>query len=428
MSGNDLFVVGGIVFDPSQQMRSKINVLVRGGRISEFTKSTKAPEGVATFDARGALVCPGFMDIHVHLRDPGQEYKEDIFSGCEAAAAGGFTAIACMANTDPVNDNATVTRYILERAAAANGVRVYPIGSVTRGLLGKELSDIGDMHAAGAVGISDDGVAIKNPQVMRSALEYARDFDIPVIVHAEDPALSADTVMHEGLYSTKLGLRGRPREAEDIIVQRDIALARLTDHWVHIQHLSSGNSVELIRRAKAEKIKVTCEVSPHHALLTDAAMVGYDPNFKMNPPLRAESDRAALRAGLKDGTVDAFATDHAPHAATEKEEMPIETASCGIIGLECAVPLTYKLVEEKVISKQRFVELWTTGPAGVIGLPHGRLTVGCAADITIFDPEKKVTIRKNEFKSKSRNCPFDGWKCSGKIIATIVDGRVIFQS
>lgn len=422
----DLFIANGVVIDPARDVRTKVNCIVRNGKVAAFTASRRAPDGCTLIDAKGAVVAPGFVDMHVHFRDPGQEYKEDLLSGVAAAAAGGFTSVVCLANTDPVNDNAAVTRYILERAAQGVGVRVYPVGAISRGLQGKELADIGDLAQAGCVAISDDGRTVQNTLLMRRAMEYANDFDLRVIVHCEDPFLSQDTVMHEGAVSTRLGLRGRPSFSEELIVRRDLGLARLTGAHVHIQHVSAAESVEAVRDAKRARVRASAEATPHHLLLTDTHLEHFDPVYKVNPPLRTESDRAALRRGLRDGTIDALATDHAPHSTLEKEEMPIETAACGVIGLECALAVSLRLVEEKVISLPRFVELWTAGPARALGLPRGRLAVGDDADVVIFDPIASVTIRKETFRSKSRNCPFDGWRCHGKVLYTIVAGRVIY--
>lgn len=424
---NDLFIKNGVVIDPARNVRQKINCLIRGGKVAEWTKATCAPEGVPELDAKGAVVAPGFLDIHVHLRDPGFEYKEDIESGTAAAAAGGFTSVVCMANTEPVNDSASITRYILERAAEIGHVRVYPIGSISRGLEGKALADIGDLARAGAVGISDDGKTVESALLMRRAMEYASDFDLPVIVHCEEPSLCHGTVMHEGAVSSRLGLAGRPSISEEIIVRRDIALAQATGTRLHIQHMTASGVVDALRAGKDAGVRVTGEVCPHHLFLTDEKLETFDPVYKMNPPLRTADDCAALRRALKDGTIEAIATDHAPHAVTEKDEVAIEAAAAGVIGLETAVPVCYKLVEEKVISLKRFVELFTSGPARIMNLPHGRLAVGDAADVTIFDPEQKVTIRKEQMRSKSRNCPFDGWKCKGKVIYTIVGGKVVFD-
>ncbi len=424
---NDILIINGLVIDPVRGVRQKSNCLVRNGKVVEWTQSKQAPTGVRVLDARGACVCPGFIDIHVHFRDPGEEYKEDIFSGSAAAVAGGFTTVACLANTTPTNDCAAVTRYVIERAAAANLARVYPIGAISKNLAGEALADIGDMAASGIVGVSDDGKTVTNTLLMRRAMEYANDFGLPVVVHCEDPYLSKHTVMHEGEIASQLGLAGRPSISEELIIRRDIGLAELTQARLHIQHVSCAGGVDAIREAKLRKIRVTAEATPHHLLLTDAALTGFDPVYKVNPPLRTATDQAALRKGLRDGTIDAIATDHAPHHFTEKDEMPIETAACGVIGLESAVPICYRLVEEKVISLTRFVELFTSGPAGILDLPHGRLAVGDTADITIFDPAREVRIDSASFRSKSRNCPFHGWKSHGKILATIVGGRVVYE-
>lgn len=424
---NELLLINGVVIDPARDVRQKMHCRVRGGKIAEWTQSKHVPAGVRVVDLAGACLCPGFIDIHVHLRDPGEEYKEDIFSGSAAAVAGGFSSIACLANTTPTNDCAAVTRYIIERAATANLARIYPIGAISKGLAGEALADIGDMAVCGIVAVSDDGKTVANTQLMRRALEYAGEFGLPVVAHCEDPHLCHGTVMHEGAVSSRIGLAGAPAAAEEIIVQRDLALAALTGARLHIQHVTCAGAVDAIRTAKESRLRVTAEATPHHLLLTDAALADFHPVYKMNPPLRTEHDQAALRKGLRDGTIDVIATDHAPHHYTEKDEMPIETAACGVIGLESAVPVSYRLVEEKVISLTRFVELFTSGPARALNLPHGRLAVGDTADITIFDPTHEVRIDTNAFRSKSRNSPFHGWKCHGRVLYTIVGGRVVYE-
>lgn len=423
----DCFIINGTVIDPARDVRGKMNCIVRDGKIAEWTQARAPIAGVVTIDARGAIVCPGLIDLHVHLRDPGEEYKEDIVSGAAAAAAGGFTSVVCMANTTPTNDCASVTRYIVDRARQARGARVYPVGAISRGLAGKELADIGDMASEGAVAISDDGKTVANAQLMRRAMQYANDFGLPVLTHCEDPDLCKDTVMNESAVSTQLGLRGRPNASESIIVHRDIALAELTNTRLHIQHVSTGAAVEQVRLAKATKLRVTTEVTPHHLFLADRCLCSFDPVYKMNPPLRSDDDIAALRRGLRDGTIDCIATDHAPHACTDKDEMPIETASCGVIGIECALAISLKLVTERVVSLARLIALFTSEPARILNLPRGRLGVGDEADITIFDPKHAVTIRAADFLSKSRNCPFEGWHCHGKVLWTIVGGEVVWS-
>lgn len=424
---HDLFIINGRVIDPARDCNARTNLLIRNGRVASYTASRMAPSGVPVLDAKGAVVAPGLVDIHTHLRDPGQEYKEDIATGLAAAAAGGFTSIACMANTQPVNDTASVTRYILEKARSVGTIHLYPVGALSRGLKGEELADIGDMVTAGIVAISDDGKTVRNTHLMRRGLEYATTFDIPVIVHCEDPFLCEGTAMHEGHVATALGLPGSPAEAEEVIVRRDIALAGLTGAHLHVAHVSAAQSVAAVHEARARKIHVTAEVSPHHLLLTDEAAVDYDTHVKVNPPLRSRDHQTALRRALRDGVFNAIATDHAPHNIIEKE-VPFEDAACGMIGLESALPLCCRLVEERVITLPRLVALLTSGPARVLSLPAGSLTVGAPADITIFDPKVAVTIRVDQFRSKSRNSPFDGWKCKGKVLYTIVDGRIVFRS
>lgn len=422
----DLFIMNARVIDPARKVDRRMNCCVRGGRVAEWTEAKRAPAGVQTLDARGAVLTPGLIDIHTHLREPGQEYKEDVASGTAAAVAGGFTSIACMANTKPVNDNAAVTELILERARAAGRATVYPIGAVSRGLQGEQLADIGELAAAGVVAISDDGMTVRNTRLMRRALEYAATFDLPVIVHCEDPYLCEGTAMHEGVVATTLGLPGSPAEAEEVIVRRDIALTRLTGGRLHVAHVSSAQTVAAVQAAHREKIAVTAEVTPHHLLLTDAACANFDTHCKVNPPIRTADHQAALRKGLRDGVFACIATDHAPHNVIEKE-VPFEEAACGMIGLESALPLCLKLVAARVITLKRLVELLTIGPAQVLKLRKGRLAVGDDADITIFDPDAPVTIRVGDFRSKSRNSPFDGWKCTGKVLYTIVNGRIVFS-
>ncbi|MBI2343515.1 MAG: dihydroorotase [Deltaproteobacteria bacterium] len=425
---SDLFLTNGLVIDPARDVREKINCVIRRGRVAEWTKAKQPPTGVPVLDVDGAVVAPGFIDLHVHFRDPGEEYKEDIASGLAAAAAGGFTSVVCMANTKPVNDCAAVTRYMRHAAQMVDGVRLYPVGAMTRGLAGEALADIGDLAAEGVVGISDDGKTVANTLIMRRAMEYASDFQLPVIVHCEDPHLAGEGVMHEGAVSTRLGLRGRPSASEYLIVERDITLAQLTNARLHVQHVSAREAVEAVRRAKAAKVGVTVEVTPHHLFLTDETLADFDPNYKMYPPLRTEADQTALRRALKDGTIDAIATDHAPHSTLEKEERPIELAAAGVIGLETAVPVSYRLVEERLISLSRFVDLLTRGPAAALRLPHGRLAVGDTADVTVFDPRQQLQIDATQFRSKSRNCPFHGWICHGKVLFTIVGGRICYEA
>ena len=418
-----LLLKNGRVVDPASGLDAKRDVLVEKGKIAKVASSITA-DGVKTIDCKGLVVCPGFIDMHVHFREPGQEWKETVASGCAAAAAGGFTGVACMPNTIPVNDSRPVTESI-RAAAEAHPVHVWPIGAVTKGQLGKELAEMGDMRRAGAVAFSDDGKPIYSSLIMRKALEYSKIFGVPVIDHCEDHVLVDGGVMHEGETSTRLGLRGWPGVAEDLMVQRDILLAEYVGGSVHIAHTSTARAVEFVRRGKRAKIAVTCEVTPHHLVMSDEAVLGYDTNAKMNPPLRSVEDMKGLRKALADGTIDAIATDHAPHHCDEKC-VEFSLAPFGVIGLETAVPVCLdRLVRPGVIDVPRFVELFTTGPAGILGLDRGTLAEGAAADITVLDLERTVTIEADSFESKSSNSPFDGWDCTGTNVMTIVGGRVV---
>jgi dihydroorotase len=357
----------------------------------------------------------------VHLREPGEEYKEDILTGTRAAASGGFTGVACMPNTKPVNDCATVTAMIMARAAEA-AVRVYPVGAISLGSEGKQLAEFGEMQAAGAVAVSDDGRPVRDSQLMRRALEYASNFNLPVISHSEDPALSTG-VMNEGPVATRLGLKGIPAAAEAIMVYREIALAECTGARVHIAHVSTAMAVDLIRAAKGRGVRVTAETAPHYFTLTDEAVLGFDTNTKMNPPLRAEADRQAILTGLADGTLDAIATDHAPHSVLEKE-VEFDVAANGIIGLETALPLSLALVRDRVIDERRMIELMAVNPAAILGLQAGNLSAGAAADITVIDPQQQFVYTVNQVVSRSRNTPFLGWSLQGRAMLTMVGGSV----
>ena len=400
--------------------------LLKGGRVVDPRNGIDGAEVVAI--PAGLVVCPGFIDMHVHLREPGQEWKETVASGTAAAAAGGFTAVACMPNTTPVNDSRSVTELILTQAAKHGRVRVHPIGCVTKGQRGEELAEMEDMVRAGAVAFSDDGKPVWSSLTMRKALEYSRIFDVPVIDHCEDPALVDGGVMNEGETSTRLGLRGWPAVAEDVMVQRDILLAGYTGGHAHVAHVSSARAVEFVRTAKREKVRVTCEVTPHHLVLDESAIGAYDTNAKMTPPLRTRADVDALVRGAADGTIDAIATDHAPHHSDEKcVEFPL--APFGVIGLETAVPVCLdRLVRTQRLTLGRLVELFTSGPARVLRLPAGTLRPGTAADVTVLDLERETTIRPQEFLSKSRNTPFAGWKLRGAAALTLVEGRVVHDA
>ncbi len=424
---NAVLITGGTVIDPANQLNARRDVLLRDGVVAAID----APGAIAVddcdvIDAAGCLVVPGLIDIHVHLREPGYEYKETIETGSRAAAAGGFTAVACMANTNPVNDAGAVTASIIERARAVNLVHVYPIGAVTVGLQGERLAEIGEMHQAGIVAVSDDGQPIMDGELMRRALEYTRLFGIPVIAHEEDRGLANGGVMNEGAVSLRLGLKGMPVAAETVMVARDIALAEQTGGRVHIAHVSAAGSVDLIRTAKARGVAVTGEASPHHFTLTEEAVDGYNTNAKMNPPLRTAKDVAAVRDGVRDGTLDVIATDHAPHHRDEKE-VEFDAALNGIIGLETAVPLALKMSAEAGIGIDVLVRAMSTNPAKILAIPGGSLAIGAPADVTVVDPKRKWCVDPARLQSKSRNTPFGGWDMVGQAIATIVGGRIVHR-
>jgi dihydroorotase len=422
-----LLVRGGRLVDPSQGLDAPLDLLLEGEVVARVGEKLEAPDGAEVVDASGLVVTPGLIDIHVHLREPGQEHKETIRTGTMAAAAGGFTAVACMANTAPVNDNASVTELILTQARRAGFARVYPVGAVSKGLDGEELAEMGEMVAAGAVAFSDDGLPVAHPELMRRALLYARHFGVPVVQHAEDLRLTGDGVMHEGEWSTRLGLVGIAGAAEDILVARDLLLLEDVGGRYHVQHLSTARSLDLVRRAKAQGLPVTCEATPHHLLLTDRAVADseYSTDFKMKPPLRSEADRRALVEGLADATVDCIASDHAPHHPDEKD-VEFSTAPFGILGLETTLSLCLdRLVHAGVIDLPRLVELLSTAPARVMGIPGGTLAPGSPADVTLIDLDAEVTVDRRTFRSKSRNTPYDGWKLRGKPAGTLVAGRRI---
>jgi dihydroorotase len=423
--GTALLVKNGRVVDPANGVDAVQDVLVEGGTITRVGPKLPAPEGATIVDATGKVVCPGFIDIHVHLREPGYEYKETVATGTRAAAAGGFTAVCCMANTDPVNDNRSVTDYILARARSEGVVRVYPIGAVTRGLRGDELAELAELAEAGCVAFSDDGKPIMNAALYRHAMEYVLPFGVPVISHAEDAHLARGTSMNEGVVSTELGLDGAPAAAEDVMVARDILLAELTGAHVHIAHLSTAGAVRLVRDGKSRGVHVTAEVTPHHLVLTEDAVREYDPNTKMSPPLRTKRDTEALVEGLVDGTIDCIATDHAPHALSEKEG-EFDYAAFGIVGLETAVAvLLDRLVRPGLVTLPTLVARMSSDPAGLLNLPGGRLTAGAPADITILDLEAEHVVEPARFRSRSRNTPFGGWRLRGAPWMTIVGGRIV---
>jgi dihydroorotase len=422
-----LLIKGGTIIDPSQGMEEVADLFVENGQVSEIGRDLQV-ESAEVFEAGGLMVSPGFVDLHVHLREPGEEYKETIASGVKAAVAGGFTSICAMPNTKPVNDNAAITLYILEKAREANLANVFPVGAITRGSLGEELAEMAEMKSAGAVAVTDDGKPVMNAQVMRHAMEYAHDHDLVVADHCQDTCLSAHGVMHEGRYSTLLGLKGMSGSAEDSQVARDIMLSDITGARVHIMHISTARAVDLVREAKRKGLPVTCEVTPHHLALTDARVLGFDANTKMNPPLRSEDDRLALIEAVADGTIDAIATDHAPHHADEKM-LEFDRAPFGVVGLETALGTVLEvLYHSGKVPLRRIVEMLTIGGAKVFSLPRGTLQKGATADITIFDPNRQWTVDPAQFKSKSRNTPFTNWQLHGKILATFVGGREVFRA
>ena len=422
-----LLVKNGRVLDPANRVDRPSDVLIEDGRVAAVEPRIELRE-VQVIDAKGLVVVPGFIDIHVHLREPGLEHKETIESGTSAAAAGGFTAVACMANTRPVNDNAAVTAFIRRRAAEVGKAQVYPVGAISKGLEGKELAEIGELFEAGAVAISDDGRPVEDPNLLRRALEYAKAFGIPLIEHCETPALHPGGVMNEGYWSTALGLRGIPAASEEIAVRRNIVLAELTGGKLHIAHLSTRGALAAVREAKARGLAVTCEVTPHHLLLTDEALKTYDTHTKMNPPLRSKEDREALLEGLVDGTIDAIATDHAPHHQDEKR-VEFDRAPFGVVGLETAVPLCLdRLVNPGVIPLSRLVELFSVGPARVLGLKKGSLAVGADADLGLINLERRFTVRPESFQSRGRNTPFAGLALRGQAVATLVAGKIMWDA
>jgi dihydroorotase len=420
-----LLIRGGRVVDPSQGIDRVDDVLVRDGLVVAIGHADTQPIGKAdeTIDATGLIVTPGLIDMHVHLREPGHEYKETIESGCRAAAAGGFTSVACMPNTNPVNDNQAVTDYILERAAKCGCVNVYPVGAITAGLKGECLAAMGELRGAGAVAVSDDGKTVKNSELMRRAMEYAKNFNLPVICHCEDLDLVGNGVINEGYTSMRIGLKGIPNAAEDIIVAREVILAELTGCRIHIAHVSTKGAVEIIREAKSRGVHVTAETAPHYFTLSDECLKTFDTNFKVNPPLRSEKDVKAIRQALMQGVIDVIATDHAPHSSLEKD-VEFDYAASGIVGLETALPLVLRLVKEGVMTVKGLVETCSVNPARILGIPKGTLGRGCDADITIIDPSATGHVDINRFQSKSRNSPFHGWELEGRALYTIVRGKV----
>jgi dihydroorotase len=422
-----ILIKGARVIDPGH-LDDIRDVLISKGRIEAVQPpDTLAADGAAVriIDAQGLWLTPGLIDMHVHFREPGQEYKETILTGAQAAVAGGFTAVCTMPNTNPVNDDETVTALILSKAAQAGLVRVFPVAAISKGLKGEQLCEFGELKAAGAVGVSDDGNPVINGQLMRRALEYASAFGLRVISHCEDRELADGGVMNEGPRATRMGLAGIPNACESVMVMRDIALAKVTGAPVHIAHVSTAESVTAIRRAKADGIAVTAETAPHYFTLTDEAVEGYNTHAKMNPPLRSEADRQAIRDGLADGSLDAIATDHAPHSVMEKE-VEFDRAANGIIGLETSLALGFQLVHDGVLDISGLIDKMACAPARIMGLECG-LRVGSAADLTLIDSLKEWTVDSRNLKSKSRNTPFDGWRLKGKAVLTMVNGKTVYQ-
>ncbi|MFZ5943072.1 MAG: dihydroorotase [Bacillota bacterium] len=422
-----LILKKGLVIDPSQGISEEFDLLIENGKIVALDKNITVTPQMKVIDAAGKIVAPGFIDIHVHLREPGQEHKESILTGCKAAARGGFTSIACMPNTNPVADNEGVIELIIARANRYNLVNVYPIASITKDQEGKELTEFAILKQCGAVAFSDDGKTLRNSAVMRRALDYAKMTDALIISHCEDEELAGTGVMHEGFFSTKLGLTGIPREAEEIIMDRDIRLAELTKSRIHIAHVSTKGGVEMIRRAKERGVQVTAEATPHHFSLTHEAVQGYNTNTKVNPPLRTQDDVEALIKGLQDGTIDCIATDHAPHAREEKE-VEFEYAPFGITGLETAVPVAWQnLYLGGHLSVPELIKAFCTTPAKILGIAGGTLQVGRAADITLIDPELTQRVDEAEFYSLGKNTPFAGLELTGWPILTIKAGKIVME-
>ncbi len=423
----NIFIKGGHVIDPSQNLDEKLDILVADGKIKEMGKKLTAPKDAEVIDAKGLLVTPGLIDMHVHLRDPGLEYKEDIVTGTRAAAAGGFTSVACMPNTKPVNDNKAVASYIIAKAKAEGLVNVFPVGAITQGSKGENLAEMGDLKEAGCVAVSDDGKPVSNPELMRRALEYAKGMEIILISHSEDLGLAADGQMNDGFTATELGLKGIPWVAEDAATARDVFLAEFTNSPIHIAHVSTKGAVQIIRDAKARGVKVTCETAPHYFTLTEDAVRGYETNAKMNPPLRTAEDVKAIKEGLSDGTIDAVATDHAPHHLDEKD-VEYTLASNGIIGLETSLPLSLALVADKNLTLPQLVQKMSCNPARILGIDRGALAQGAVADITLIDPEAEWVVEADKLESKSKNSPFLGMKMKGRAAYTIVGGKVVYKN
>ena len=421
-----LLIRNGRIVDPLANTDEILDILIENGKIVKKSKNIRKKSDTEVLDASNLIVSPGFIDMHVHFREPGEEYKEDIESGTSSAVAGGFTAVACMANTDPVNDSSSITERILKKSREAGACKVYPIGAVSVGLQGEKLSELSDQNSAGAIAFSDDGFPIKDSFMMRSALEYSKMLGTTILDHAEDLSLSKDRVMHEGVVSTSLGLSANPDASEDICVYRDLRLAELTGGKLHILHVSSKGAVELIRNAKKKGVNVTCEVTPHHFSLTDEEIRGFNSSCKMAPPLRDEEHRIALIEGLKDGTIDVIASDHAPHDQDSKR-VPFSQAANGIVGLETMFPLSMELYHNGHLSLLDLLAKITVNPARLAGLDAGELKKGAPADLTLFDPDIAWQIKVSELKSKSQNSPYDSRPVQGRVLKTWVNGKLAFS-
>ncbi|WP_281183995.1 dihydroorotase [Trichlorobacter lovleyi] len=422
----NLLIKGGRVIDPSQGIDDTLDVVVENGLVKEIGKGLATSAGAETIDASGKYVVPGLIDMHVHLRDPGLEYKEDIISGTRAAVAGGFTSVCCMPNTKPAIDNKAIASYIINKAKTDGFCNVFPVGTITQGMAGDRLAEMGELKESGCVAVSDDGKPVKNSELMRRALQYAAGIGIMVISHAEELELVGEGVMNEGFTSTELGLKGIPRVAEDIATAREIMLAEYVGAPIHIAHVSTKGSVRIIREAKARGVRVTCETAPHYFTLTDDAVRGYNTNAKMNPPLREADDVAAIKQGLKDGTIDCIATDHAPHHIDEKD-VEFNEAMNGIVGLETSLPLSLKLVDEGLLTLAQLVEKMSCNPSELLGLGRGSLKAGSVADITVIDPAKQWTVTESVLASKSKNSPWLGATMTGAAACTVVGGKIVFS-
>ena len=430
-----IVIRNGTVVDPANNTHAAADVVIEDGVIQELaspgTLPLLAPIAARTaehdINAVGCIVAPGLIDLHVHFREPGYEYKETVQTGAQSAVAGGFSTVACMANTNPVNDNGRVTRYIIEKAQAAHLARVLPIGALSKGLQGEELAALDEMVEAGIVAVSDDGRPVMDAQLMRQALVACSRLHVPISVHEEDLNLSAGGVMNEGPTAERLGRKGVPNVAEEVMIARDLVLARLTGGHVHIAHVSARGSIDLIRRAKAEGLAVTAEVAPHHFTLTEEAVEEYNTDAKMAPPLRCAADVEAMQEGLRDGTLDAIATDHAPHHRDDKA-LEFARAAPGVVGLETALPLTLQLVEAGVLSLSAAIQKLTWNPARIFGLPYGTLSIGAPADVVVFDPQQRWTVNPSRLHSKSKNTPFAGKELKGRVVVTLVDGRIVYDA